>query len=191
MASSKLEQYRIIRRRVAGYAGSFTVKLRRSLISRNNISTSELLESISSRIENRGNYVGFIVSMKGYGNFLNKNIHPKSMPSIDAIIQWMKRKNIRPRRGKKGRFMSMKQAAYAIAKGIQKNGFSNFNTKSDYYISKVGWLDVVWSEETTRLRKDARTFLFDSVKNLSQESLSFSRPTKSEGSSVNQTFFNN
>ena len=189
MAVDKLIQYRKVRRRIGGYAGSFTKKLRASLISRNNISTKELLNTISGRIENKGNYVGFIVSMKGYGNFLNKNIHPRRMPSIDAILAWMKRKNIQPRRGKDGRFTSRRKVAYAIAKAIQKDGFSNFNPVSDFYKGNLGWLDVVWEEEKSRLRKDSRKDLVQAVRNISQESLSFTRPTEVEGQSVNQTFF--
>lgn len=178
-----------LKRRVGGYAGSFVKKLRRSLISRNNVATSELLNSIFSRTEDRGDYVGFVVSFKGYGGLLNKNIHPKSMPSIDAIVEWMKRKNIQPRRNKKGRFVSRKQAAYAIAKAIQRDGFSNFNPSSKYYISDVGWLDVVWQQETRRLRNDSRKELFQAVRNMTQESLTFKRPTQFRGESFNERFF--
>lgn len=189
---SKLVAYQKMRRKMGAYSGSFTTKLRSSLARRNNIATGELIESIKSRlnvIRSSEVIASFQVSFKGYGYFLNKNIHPRTMPSIDAIVKWMKDRNIKPYRTKSGKFASRKQAAYRIAKGIQKNGFSNFNPESQFYKGNIGWLDVVWEEEKLRLRKKARKDLLDGVQNMVQESLSFMRPTKSDGQSVNQTFF--
>ena len=127
---SKLMSYQKMRRKIGAYSGSFTTKLRNSLIKRNNISTGELINSIKSRLnvlsDSKKMITSFEVSFKGYGGFLNKNIHPKRMPSIDAIVKWMKDRNIKPYRTKSGRFASREQAAYRIARGIQKNGFSNF-----------------------------------------------------------------
>tara|TARA_X000001382_G_scaffold130540_1_gene125769 strand:+ start:5902 stop:6486 length:585 start_codon:yes stop_codon:yes gene_type:complete len=190
---SKLMSYQKMRRKIGAYSGSFTTKLRNSLIKRNNISTGELINSIKSRLnvlsDSKKMITSFEVSFKGYGGFLNKNIHPKRMPSIDAIVKWMKDRNIKPYRTKSGRFASREQAAYRIARGIQKNGFSNFNPESSFYKGTVGWLDVIWEEEKIRLRKKARKDLLVGVQNMVQESLSFMRPTKSDGQSVNQTFF--
>lgn len=185
MAIDKVQAYKKLRKRVAGYAGSFTTKLRRSLISRNNIASSELINSVKGRVvrnfDSRGDLVvGFEVMLKGYGRFLNKNIHPKRMPPVDAIMRWMDLKGIKPGRDNKGRFMKKKQAAYLIARGIQKNGFSNFNRGSSFYKGDVGWLDIVWNEEKLRLRNLARKDLLEAVKGLTQESLSFSREFKGE-----------
>lgn len=178
---------------MGAYSGSFTTKLRNSLITRDNISTGELINSIRSRLNvlrsSRGMITSFEVAFKGYGYFLNKNIHPITMPSIDAIVKWMKDRNIKPYRTKSGKFASRKQAAYRIAKGIQKNGFSNFNPESSFYKGRIGWLDAVWEEEKLRLRNKAKKDLLEGIQNMVQESLSFARPTKKDGSSVTQTFF--
>jgi len=179
MAIDKVQAYKKLRRRVAGYAGSFTTKLRRSLVSRNNVASSELINSVKGRVtkgfDDKGNLIaGFEVMLKGYGRFLNKNIHPKKMPPVDAIMRWMDLKGIKPGRDKKGRFMKKRQAAYLIARSIQKRGFKTYNDHG------IGWLDIVWNEEKLRLRNLARKDLLQTVKGLSQESLSFSRESKGE-----------
>lgn len=184
------KEIKSLRRRIGSYAGNFTTKLRKSLSSRNNIASKELFDSIKSRVGNKFSgsknlIVGFEVSFKGYGNFLNRNIHPKRMPSIDAIISWMTVRGIKPRRDKRGRFMSKKQAAYLIARSIQRQGFSNFNPSSDFYKGSLGWLDVVWEGEKKKLRQDVRKDLFQAVRNMTIESLSFSRPTRGS----QRTFF--
>lgn len=43
-------------------------------------------------------------------------------PPTDAIIKWIKVKGIKGRNPKTGRFISQKSTAFAIAKGISKNG---------------------------------------------------------------------
>jgi|TARA_B100000768_G_scaffold58405_1_gene56530 hypothetical protein len=179
MALNKVKAYNKLRRRVAGYAGSFTTKLRQSLSSRNNIASSELTNSVKGRLtkgfDDKGNLIaGFEVMLKGYGRFLNKNIHPKKMPPVDAIMRWMDLKGIKPGRDKKGRFMKKKQAAYLIARSIQKRGFKTYNDHG------IGWLDIVWNEEKKRLRNLARKDLLAVVKGMSQESLSFSRQSSGE-----------
>jgi ribosomal protein S17E len=184
MAIDKIQAYKKLRRRVAGYAGSFTTKLRRSLVSRNNVASSELINSVKGRVtkgfDDNGNLIaGFEVMLKGYGRFLNKNIHPKKMPPVDAIMRWMDLKGIKPGRDNKGRFMKKKQAAYLIARSIQKRGFKTYNDHG------IGWLDIVWNEEKLKLRNLARKDLLQAVKGLSQESLSFSR----ESSGEVKTFF--
>lgn len=43
-------------------------------------------------------------------------------PPSDAIISWMKVKGIKGRNPKTGKFITQKSAAFAIARGISKNG---------------------------------------------------------------------
>lgn len=43
-------------------------------------------------------------------------------PPTDAIIKWMKVKGIKGRNPKTGKFQSQKSTAFAIARGISKNG---------------------------------------------------------------------
>ena len=43
-------------------------------------------------------------------------------PPSDAIVKWMKVKGIKGRNPKTGRFQSQKSTAFAIARGISKNG---------------------------------------------------------------------
>jgi len=182
--SSKQEAYKKLRRSVSAYAGAFTTKLRRSLSSRGNKASGELLSSIKSRVvkkfSGKGDMiVGFEIRMKGYGNFINRNLHPKRMPSIDAIIEWMTSKGIKPRRNAKGRFMSKKQAAYLIGRSIQKKGFDTYNKHG------VGWMDIVWIEEQKRLRKKARKDLLAAVKSITSESLTYNRTSRGQS----KTFF--
>ena len=176
---SKQKAYNKLKRSVAAYAGAFTTLKRRG-----NIASSELIGSIKSRTVKKFNgrgdiIVGFEVSMKGYGNFLNRNLHPKTMPSIDAIMAWMTSKGIKPKRDAKGRFMSKKQAAYLIGRSIQKKGFDTYN-KHD-----VGRMDIIWIEEQKRLRKKARKDLRQAVRDMTLETLSYDRMSRGKA----KTFF--
>lgn len=161
---SKYRAYLRLKKRMAGYAGAFTTKLRNSLASRNNIAFSKLKDSIKTRVRDRvingERVLGLETLMLNYGVFLNKNIHPKTMPNIDAIIAWMKEKNIRPKRNKRGRYMSYEQAAYLIGRAIQKRGFATYNNY------KVGWADIVAIEEFNRLKKRSQADLRKAVSDL-------------------------
>ena len=161
---SKYRAYLRLKKRMAGYAGAFTTKLRNSLASRNNIAFGKLKDSIKTRVRDRvvsgERILGLETVMINYGEFLNKNIHPKTMPNIDAIIAWMKQKKIRPKRNKRGRYMSYEQAAYLIGRAIQKRGFATYNNY------KVGWADIVAIEEFNRLKKRSQADLRRAVSDL-------------------------
>jgi hypothetical protein len=161
---SKYKAYLRLKKRMAGYAGAFTKKLRQSLSSRNNIAFGKLQKSVRTRVRDTviggQRVLGLETEILNYGEFLNKNIHPKRMPNIDAIIAWMKEKGIRPNRNKRGRFMTYKQAAYLIARAIQKRGFATYNNH------QIGWADVVAVEEFRRLRKRTQADLRRAVSDL-------------------------
>mgnify|MGYP001426929365 FL=1 len=161
---SKYKAYLKLKKRMAGYAGAFTKKLRASLASRNNIAFGKLQKSVRTRVRDSviggERVLGLETVMLNYGEFLNRNIHPKTMPNVDAIIVWMKQKKIKPHRNKRGRYMSYKQAAYLIARAIQKRGFATYNNH------QIGWADIVAAEEFRRLRKRSQADLRTAVSDL-------------------------
>ena len=135
--------------KLRGYGGSLTTKLRASLEERGHIAKGKLSRSIRSRVVDGKNGVSLQVEMLGYGNVLNKNIKPTSLPNIDAILSWMDAKGIR-RNKSKGNFKSRKALALAIARSIQKNGFATVNKHS------VGWMDIVINKEMQRIKKNVK-----------------------------------
>lgn len=161
---SKYKAYLKLKKRMAGYAGALTTKLKNSLASRNNIAFSKLKGSIKTRVRdtviNGERVLGLETLMLNYGLFLNQNIHPKRMPNIDAIIAWMVQKKIKPKKNKRGRYMSYEQAAYLIGRAIQKRGFATYNNY------KVGWADIVAIEEFNRLKKRSQADLRKAVSDL-------------------------
>ena len=90
---SKYKAYLKLKKRMAGYAGALTTKLKSSLASRNNIAFERLNKSIKTRVRDTviggQRVLGLETQILNYGVFLNKNIHPKSMPNTDAIIAFM------------------------------------------------------------------------------------------------------
>ena len=164
---SKYKAYLKLKKRMAGYAGAFTKKLRQSLASRNNIAFGRLKDSVRTKVRdtvvNGQRILGLETQVLGYGQFLNKNIHPKSMPNTDAIIAWMKQKGIKPMKNKRGRFMSYRQASYLIARAIQKRGFATYNKH------EIGWADIVAAEEFRRLKKRSQADLRRAVSELTIE----------------------
>tara|TARA_R110002074_G_scaffold132685_2_gene276130 strand:+ start:1611 stop:2102 length:492 start_codon:yes stop_codon:yes gene_type:complete len=135
--------------KLRGYGGSLTLKLKKSLEERGHIAKGKLSKSIRSRVVDGKNGVSLQVEMLGYGNVLNKNIKPTSLPNIDAILSWMDAKGIR-RNKSKGKFKSRKALALAIARSIQKNGFATVNKHS------VGWMDIVINKEMERIKKNVK-----------------------------------
>ena len=164
---SKYVAYLKLKKRMAGYAGALTTKLKKSLASRNNIAFERLDKSIKTRVRdgvsNGRRVLGLETIMLNYGAFLNKNIHPKTMPNVDAIIAWMKQKKIRPKRNKRGQYMTYKQAAYLIGRAIQKRGFATYNKH------KVGWADIVMMQEVQRLKKNTQRDLRNAVASLTTQ----------------------
>jgi len=135
--------------KLRGYGGSLTLKLRNSLEERGHFAKGSLSRSIRSRVIDGKNGVSLQVEMLGYGNVLNKNIKPTSLPNIDAILSWMDAKGIR-RNKSKGKFKSRKALALAIARSIHKNGFASVNKHS------VGWMDIVINKEMERIKKNVK-----------------------------------
>lgn len=145
--------------KLRGYGGSLTKKLKTSLDERGHIAKGKLRKSIRSRVVDGENGVSLQVQMLGYGNVLNKNIKPTSLPNIDAILSWMDAKGIR-RSKSKGNFKSRKALALAIARSIQKNGFATVNKHS------VGWMDIVINKEMQRIKKNVKHDLRDEFRKM-------------------------
>tara|TARA_R110002020_G_scaffold153128_3_gene332261 strand:- start:665 stop:1186 length:522 start_codon:yes stop_codon:yes gene_type:complete len=167
--SSKQRARERLKRRLASYGGAFTKKLKESLRRRKNISSGQLEKSIKTRTKwnySEGRF-RLTAEMLGYGKFLNKNNHPKSMPNIDAILDWIDTKGITPNGD--GGVNTKKQLAYVIARSIQKKGFDTYNKHG------VGWIDIIISEEIKRLRGKAKKDLRDAVKGMTIDALDFNK----------------
>ena len=171
-APSKLVALKKLKRRFSGYGGSLTVKLKRSLISRENVVTRKLLDSVrtTSRFKWSENKYRLQVEMQAYGLFLNKNFYPRRQPPVDAILRWMDDKGIKIRRDKtKFKIRTRRQLAFMFAKSIAKDGFATYNKH------RVGWMDLVVDEEMERLKKQSKKDLLEAVRNITVETLDFNK----------------
>jgi len=96
------------------------------------VSSGRLRDSIEVKVsQNRGNSV-IDVFMEDYGQFVQSGRLPgKKMVPIKAIEEWIKSRGLLGR-NKKGRFITRKSFAFAIANNIKKFGIrpSNFLDKA-------------------------------------------------------------
>jgi len=167
----KIAPVKKLKRRLAGIGGSLTVKLRKEIGRRGMDSSGALRRSIKHKTRFRSGYGGVKISveMEGYGGFLNKNLYPKSpnIPNLDAIMAWMTVKGVKPGNFKNGKQMTLKQAAFMIARSISKKGFVTFNNH------KQGWLDMVYAKEAIRLEKKAVDWVTEAMVELEKKEFLF------------------
>lgn len=150
-----------LKRKLSGYGGALTTKLKQSLQQRGNVAFGKLINSLQTRVIDEGASMSLEVRMQGYGWALNKNYKPSSMPPVDAILAWMDRKGIKMDRSKsKYRLRTRKQVAYLIARAIQKKGFATYNNH------QIGWFDVVIQQEMSRLQKNVKMDLYTEVRDM-------------------------
>jgi len=169
MASSKKDARDKLKRRMSSYGGALTKKLKESLRVRGNIARGDLEKSIKTR--SKWNYekgrFRLLTQMNLYGVFLNKNMHPKTLPNLDAIRAWIDKKGIVPR--EEDGVRTKEQLTYLIARAIKKNGFATYNKHG------IGWVDTVIDDEIKRLKGRVKKDLRDAVRNLAIETLDFNR----------------
>ena len=104
--------------------------------------TGKLSRSLKYTVEETDNTLSSKISMRAYGEFLDKGVsgvkkkydtdysYKKKMPPPSKLDKWVIKRGIAPR-DKKGRFIPRKSVLFAIARGIYNNGIkpSLFLTK--------------------------------------------------------------
>lgn len=148
-----------LKKSLAAYGGRLSLKLQEGLDARGHVATGSLRRSIKTRVVETKVGLSLQTLMLSYGNILNRNIKPTSLPNIDAILAWMDAKGIKIDRSKtKARFKTRRQLALIIAISIKKNGFASVNKY------KVGWADIILAKEMQRLKSSVRKDLFNAFR---------------------------
>lgn len=160
---------RKLKRKFNGYSGALTTKLRKKLDERGNVAFGGLRKSIKTRAYLKASTNRYVieVSLNGYGGYLNR-ARKGAMPPADLVLLWMIEKGIKPLPNKDGTYPTMRQAAFAIAYSIGKNGFSTYNKNN-----KVGWIDMVVTEEVKRLKVKTKKAFRVAVRDTVLESLNY------------------
>ena len=125
-----------LKKSLAAYGSRLSLKLKEGLDARGHVATGSLRSSIKTRVVETKVGLSLQTLMLSYGNILNRNIKPTSLPNIDAILAWMDAKGIKIDRSK---------------------------TKAKFKY-KVGWADIVLAKEMQRLKSSVRKDLFNAFR---------------------------
>ena len=94
------------------------------LIKEGKVASGTLVDSVGYRIQEGpvdGDEIELVIFWVDYGDYVDRGRPEGIMPPVSKIEQWVKLRGIQGR-NKKGKFQSSEQTAWAIAKGIEKNG---------------------------------------------------------------------
>jgi len=112
---------------------------------------SELYKNLATRINDKKSSWFLQVILPNYAKWVDGGRRPGNMPPVGAILSWLRRKGLKPKRGSLGQF------AWAIAKSISKRGI-----KPRPFIKNIS----VYSLEFTEANMQAAAqYLADGVAN--------------------------
>lgn len=110
------------------YGEALVIEIVQQLKDANKEATGALAKSVSYELVEALDKISVGIVALDYFDYVDggrrKGAKP---PPSDAIIEWMKVKGIKGRNPKTGKFITQKSAAFAIARGISKNGIKPTN----------------------------------------------------------------
>jgi hypothetical protein len=110
------------------YGEALVIEIVQQLKDANKEATGALAKSVSYELVEALDKISVGIVALNYFDYVDggrrKGAKP---PPSDAIIEWMKVKGIKGRNPKTGKFITQKSAAFAIARGISKNGIKPTN----------------------------------------------------------------
>lgn len=106
------------------YAETWAKAYKAELISTGKRATGELINSIRPEVVIKGDVYSAVLNIADYYKYVEWGRKRGSkMPPVSAILKWVKVKPVVPHQNTlSGRVPTQEQLAWAIAKGIQKNG---------------------------------------------------------------------
>lgn len=104
--------------------------VRQLLTEHNKIATGDLINSLDYETVKNINGLFLLITAKSYFQFVDRGrkvgLKP---PPIKAILPWVKVKHVQFRNKDTGRFMSYKQTAFMVQRGIANNGIEPLHIK--------------------------------------------------------------
>lgn len=102
------------------FGAEYVKELIRQLIAADKKATGQLIASLNYELVEASNEILIHIKSVDYMSVVNNGRRPGArMPPVDKIIKWAKVRNIKPIKGK---YKTIDQVGWAIAKSIQKKG---------------------------------------------------------------------
>lgn len=112
-----------LRRAMEQYGEALVIEIVKELKSAGKEATGKLARSVDYELIETLDKISVGIKALDYFEFVDSGRRKGAKPPpTDAIIKWMKVKGIKGRNPNTGRFQSQKSTAFAIARGISKNG---------------------------------------------------------------------
>jgi hypothetical protein len=120
-------QYTNLKKAVQLVGKEFIYELTQQLISADKVASGKLISSLDFQVVNILDNLMIRLVAEPYLINVDKGRKPGRMPPTGPIKKWIEVRKIKGRDKKTGRFISNQSLAFAIAKGIQKNGIRPTN----------------------------------------------------------------
>jgi hypothetical protein len=128
-------------------AALYYAKVYKNKQGKDTLSDSDIVRDMKAQVTDDG----LSIEVYNYYIYIRDGRKPNSrMPNFSAILNWIKRKRIKGR-NKKGQFISDNSLAWAICKGIAKNGILARPFLNDAYYEASGIFNERFNEEMNKV----------------------------------------
>ena len=106
------------------FGAEYIKELTKQLIIADKKATGELIASLNYKLVESTNEILLQIIATEYLKWVDSGRKPGKMPPVQPIIKWAKVRNIQPTKGK---YKTIEQVGWAIAKSIEKKGIKPTN----------------------------------------------------------------
>ncbi len=118
-----MNEFQNLSKLISEYAQKVQVVLQENLKNDGSVATGKLINSVKTNVKYSNLEFEVVLSAEDYLKWVNSGRNPGKQPPTDAILNWIKAKNIVPRE-RNGKLPTEKQLSYLIARKIGREGYA-------------------------------------------------------------------